>query len=106
MFKTHIYPDKKLNKHQQDVVNAAYTYVNLNWCTLFNLTSWFNTSENEISYWFIEAVKDNLLESDDLCEKLRNKHIEEYERLQVLQNSSLRSIYNEAFIKRDLIKAK
>ena len=105
MFKLKACSNKELSEHQQNVINAAYTYVNLNWCTLFNLTRWFNVTENEISYWFIEAVTDNLLESDDVCEKLKNKHIEEYERLQVLENSSLRSIYNEAFFKRDLIKS-
>ena len=88
---------QQLADHRRNVVSAAYTYHNINWMTISSLARSFNVTGNQIAEWFCEAISKRYLKDDNICERICNKPIEEYENTLCLHNSSLREKYYVAF---------
>lgn len=86
--------------HVRNVVSAAYTYNNLKGMTLSTLAASFKVSRNTISLWLLEAVEKGYVKERNICENIKQKHIEEYERSISISNSCLRSAYDSAFSNR------
>lgn len=94
--------EKKLTKqqlaeHQRNVVSAAYTYHNIDWMTITALAASFNVTGNQIAEWLCEAISKRYVPDDAICERIKSKHIEEYESTLLIANSSLREKYATAF---------
>lgn len=88
---------EQLAEHQRNVVSAAYTYHNIHWMTITALAEAFNVTGNQIAEWLCEAISKRYVPDDSVCERIRNKHIEEYEATLRISNSSLRQKYSVAF---------
>lgn len=95
---------KKVNQkevmHMQEVVAVAYLYNTTTAITLQYLASIFSVSQNTITSWLLEAIEKGYVRENKICERIKEKHIYEYETNFHIQNSGLRTAYEEAFRKR------
>ena len=88
-------------RKRQEIIWAVRKYCYFDAVKVSDIAYDFNKSENEISNWFLNAIAKSYISSNDMCIKLEEKHIAEYEKKHHISNSSLRQMYNEAFRKRN-----
>lgn len=85
------------NKEKLEIISAVISYHNLHSTNVSDIASLFGKTENEITKWFCKAIANSYVADDNICKKVANKHITEYENRHNISNSSLRIMYNEAF---------
>lgn len=91
-------------QHIRDIISAADAYAKLDFVSVSYLSKMYDVTQNTITLWFLEAISKMYITDDNMCEKIRERNIAEYEKINGFFSHSLRKEYEEAFTKRECNK--
>lgn len=82
---------------KETITAVAYAFIEPN-TSAISLAKKHNVSFNQITNWLLEAVEKGYVIEISNCNIIMTKNVEEYEKRNNIQNSSLRALYNAAMV--------